>query len=489
MTRLLVVMGSGETTPTMIKPHRSLFAAMPTGGRAVLLDTPYGFQLNADEISARAVGYFAQSVGQAVEVVSWRRAPGPGLDRERALTALRGASWIFAGPGSPSYALRQWRDTDLPTVLPRADVLVFASAAALTLGSHTIPVYEIYKAGADPHWLPGLNLFEQLTGVPAVVIPHYDNAEGGHHDTRYCYLGEPRLRLLERELPDDHLIVGVDEHTALICDLDQRTATVTGNGRLTLRRHGQSTTYPPNTTLPLPFPDERKGPFLSVSVVEGPLLDAAVHATAGGPDGHRGDGAGTSADSVTVGDSHVLPADGRWGAGDRTAMAGEDAKTAGQSLARGNGDGRGHGDALGGSGGDGVVGGGTRVATSLREAADEVEQRFTTALNARDIDGCVAAALDLEQVITDWTADTNVSNDGDHARGLLRGMVVRLGELAGTADPTPLLTPLVEALLVVRQSARERRDWPAADQVRDALAAARIEVRDTPDGPVWLPPS
>ena len=31
------------------------------------------------------------------------------------------------------------------------------------------------------------------TGLPAVVVPHYDNAEGGHHDTRFCYLGERRL--------------------------------------------------------------------------------------------------------------------------------------------------------------------------------------------------------------------------------------------------------------------------------------------------------
>ena len=30
-------------------------------------------------------------------------------------------------------------------------------------------------------------------GLDAVVIPHFDNAEGGNHDTRFCYLGERRL--------------------------------------------------------------------------------------------------------------------------------------------------------------------------------------------------------------------------------------------------------------------------------------------------------
>lgn len=35
----LVIMGSGETAPTMIKPHRMLLDSIPPGS-AVLLDTP-----------------------------------------------------------------------------------------------------------------------------------------------------------------------------------------------------------------------------------------------------------------------------------------------------------------------------------------------------------------------------------------------------------------------------------------------------------------
>ena len=78
----------------------------------------------------------------------------------------------------------------------------FASAAALTLGSHTIPVYEIYKAGEPASWVPGLDVVRSVTGLPAVIIPHFDNAEGGHHDTRFCYLGERRLSMMERELAE-----------------------------------------------------------------------------------------------------------------------------------------------------------------------------------------------------------------------------------------------------------------------------------------------
>jgi len=227
MSRLLVVMGSGETAPTMVKPHRAVFERVT--GAGVLLDTPYGFQSNADDISARAVRYFDQSVGRAVSVVSWRRPPVDAVAQERALAALRAAGWVFAGPGSPTYTLRQWRETAIPALLAdkltRAGVVLFASAAALTLGTHTVPVYEIYKAGVEPHWAPGLNLIEGVLGFPAVVIPHYDNAEGGNHDTRYCYLGAQRLASMEAELPRGHLIIGVDEHTAVVFDLDAQTAT------------------------------------------------------------------------------------------------------------------------------------------------------------------------------------------------------------------------------------------------------------------------
>src|SRR5258705_7652587 len=136
MSGLLVIMGSGETAPTMVKPHRAIFERVPDRP-AVLLDTPYGFQSNADDISARSVSYFAASVGRTVSVVPWRTAPPAGLARERALASLGTAGWVFAGPGSPTFTLRQWRDTPLPAalldVIPRGGVLLLARAAPLTL--------------------------------------------------------------------------------------------------------------------------------------------------------------------------------------------------------------------------------------------------------------------------------------------------------------------------------------------------------------------
>jgi hypothetical protein len=114
-------------------------------------------------------------------------------------------------------------------VLDNDGTLCFSSAAALTLGAFTAPIYEIYKVGTKPHWNPGLNVLGAI-GLECAVIPHFDNNEGGNYDTRYCYLGERRLHYLEGLLPDSVATLGIDEHTALVIDLESDTLTVKGRG-------------------------------------------------------------------------------------------------------------------------------------------------------------------------------------------------------------------------------------------------------------------
>jgi hypothetical protein len=229
----------------MVTPHQQILASLGKLDQLnlAILDTPFGFQENADDLTEKLIDYFSHSVGATPKAVSLRNVAVSGAALGEAVSAIRDATWLFAGPGSPSYALKVWHELG---VSPHFDevlvdgTVVLASAAALTAGSHTIPVYEMYKVGEDPHWLPGLNLIERHTGMPAAIIPHYDNADGANHDTRFCYIGESRLRTMESLLPTEVFIIGVDEHTGVSFDLDARIAKVFGRGQMTIRHHGES---------------------------------------------------------------------------------------------------------------------------------------------------------------------------------------------------------------------------------------------------------
>ena len=71
LPRILTIMGSGETAPTMVSTHRKLTAMLPKPVKAVLLDTPYGFQENAPELATRAVEYFRNSVNVDITVAGF----------------------------------------------------------------------------------------------------------------------------------------------------------------------------------------------------------------------------------------------------------------------------------------------------------------------------------------------------------------------------------------------------------------------------------
>ena len=127
------------------------------------------------------------------------------------------------------------------------------------------------------------------------------------------------------------------------------------------------------------------------------------------------------------------------------------------------------------------------VPSSLREASDTAETAFAAAIGCGDAQAAASAVLTLEQAIVDWSADTTQGDDLDHARRTLRALVVRLGDVAreGVTDPRDRIGPFVALLLARRDAARDARDWPAADAVRDGLSALGVQVRDTPDGVEW----
>jgi len=416
-------MGSGETTPTMAKVHRQLFDSLSPGPvSGVLLDTPYGFQSNARDISARAVSYFRESVGRPVEAAGLMRTEGVNaLALEAAMARIADGQWVFSGPGSPTYALRQWRPTVLPQLLSEklagGGCVVFSSAAALTLGRRTVPVYEIYKGGVDPFWEEGLDLLGPI-GLHVAVIPHYDNAEGGTHDTRYCYLGEDRLEAMEAQLSAGEWVLGVDEHTVCVFDLVARTASVLGLGSVTIRAHGTSVVVP-------------AGEALAIDDLIALGTDGVVASSLPGVGpGHSSGGPGAGA---------VLP----------SGETGEPPSLSAEALRIS-------------AAFDGAVG--RRDGPAATEAVLELE----AVLHAWSADTFESDELDRARA----ALRRMVVRLGEFAA-------------AGLREPRDLVAPWVEALLAERTEARAGRRFTDADRIRDALEQAGVEVRDTPERTEW----
>jgi peptidase E len=260
-------MGSGELTSTMVEVHKDLLNRCGGSPRAVFIDTPAGFQLNADQLSEKAVDYFRTRIGHPLSVASFKSAAALSpYDAECAFRSLREADYFLIGPGSPTYAVRQWQHTPIPEIITArvsgGGCLVAASAAALTVGQYTLPVYEIYKVGEPLHWIEGTNILGSF-GFNLVVVPHWNNAEGGNHDTRFCYMGEPRFNELASQLPPDTGVLGLDEHTACLIDLGNEEFTIRGLGRVCLLMAGARRYF-------------EKGLAYPVSLLKGSVIEGAL---------------------------------------------------------------------------------------------------------------------------------------------------------------------------------------------------------------------
>src|SRR5688572_24379399 len=96
--------------PRMTSLHRSVMSKLvrTTGGvggsrpSVTVIDTPYGFQSNADAITAETIQYFDTKLGVSPTVATLRRSDADAITIETAYAGIRDADFLFSGPGSPS---------------------------------------------------------------------------------------------------------------------------------------------------------------------------------------------------------------------------------------------------------------------------------------------------------------------------------------------------------------------------------------------------
>jgi hypothetical protein len=288
-------LGSGETSLAGGRIFETLARLLPGSPRVAILETPAGFELNSAIVAGRVADFLRtrlQNYSPRVDVVPARkRSSAFSPDDPEVIKPLLDANLIFMGPGSPSYAVRQLKDSLTWDVIRarhrQGAILVFASAATISVGAWILPVYEIYKVGQDVHSLPGLDLFSDFN-VPLSFIPHWNNAEGGTDlDTSRCFIGMERFEQWCDLLPSDHTIVGLDEHTGLILDFEKQECTVSGVSSVSLVRECDPEIYAAGKSFSLnelghfEFPNSLED---GISSIAWELLGNSTPAEDGSPD-------------------------------------------------------------------------------------------------------------------------------------------------------------------------------------------------------------
>ena len=144
-----------------------------------------------------------------------------------------------------------------------------------------------------------------------------------------------------------------------------------------------------------------------------------------------------------------------------------------------------------------------RLSNFVHRAAEQLGGEATAGgtarsefVNAMDDDLNTPAAV---AAIHDLAREGNTALDsGDDTAaadlaGGVRAMLDQLGldpldphwDDPGDAELTGVIDALVSIALEQRKEARDRKDYAAADRIRDELARAGVTVKDTPRGPVW----
>jgi cyanophycinase-like exopeptidase len=255
----VVFFGSGETSPTGGLVFQKLAGGFSKAFRIAILETPAGFEPNSAQVAGRVADFLRVRLGEKspqISVIPARRKGTPlGPDSPEILAPLPLADWIFFGAGSPSYTVRQLKDSlawlQILAAWQQGATLMLASAAMIAAGACALPVYEIYKVGEDPNWKPGLDLFGAL-GWKMALISHWNNAEGGEElDTSRCFIGRDRFQTLLSLVPAGTVILGLDEHTTLTMDWASGKGRIGGKGTVTLLKDGREQIHPSGGEFPL----------------------------------------------------------------------------------------------------------------------------------------------------------------------------------------------------------------------------------------------
>lgn len=255
----IAFLGSGETSLAGGRIFELLARLISDPLQVAVMETTAGFELNSFQVAGRVADFLQtrlQNYRPKIDVIPARKKGTEfSPDNLEILKPLLTANIIFMGPGSPSYAVRQLKDSLAWDIIRsrhrHGATLIFASAATISVGAWALPVYEVYKAGEDVHTKLGLNLFADY-GMNLSFVPHWNNAEGGIDlDTSRCFFGIERFDQWRKLLPAENILVGLDEHSGIIVDFDTATCEVSGVSSVSVLKQNSMEIYPAGAKFPL----------------------------------------------------------------------------------------------------------------------------------------------------------------------------------------------------------------------------------------------
>ena len=121
MTGRITLIGAGEMMSAMSPLHRAVLGLLREPPRPVFLDTTAGFETNVDgdRRQGRRVLRAPPQPSSASRATAIENGPAA-AEIAAAVNEIRDANMIFAGPGSPTYAIKQWRDSPVWDAVVRA---------------------------------------------------------------------------------------------------------------------------------------------------------------------------------------------------------------------------------------------------------------------------------------------------------------------------------------------------------------------------------
>lgn len=248
----ILFLGSGETASAGRILHEQLFQKLSKKQvNVAVLETPAGFEPNSQQVASEVSDFFTdklQNYHPDVKIVPARRRDGDfSTNSAEIISDIKSADHIYLGAGSPTYLVKHLENTLALEALydqhQNGSSICLTSASSIAFGKWTLPVYEIFKVGLDLYWQNGLDFFSRFN-LDLSVIPHWNNNDGGKKiDTSRCYLGKERVDTLLKMLPDESVVLGLDEHTGLLLDFFKQTVNVVGKGSVHLIQAGNETIY------------------------------------------------------------------------------------------------------------------------------------------------------------------------------------------------------------------------------------------------------